>query len=66
MKRIRCVIDKCNSYITYSHLGLCRSHYAYLIGTLGWQRPSEYMSSLTAKELIENKSKSRVKKLFPN
>ena len=56
-KRVRCVIEECNSYVTYQHLGLCRRHYAYLNGPLGWKNPSMYMDSDSAKRIIEHKFK---------
>lgn len=57
MKRIRCQIEGCNSYIAYRHLALCRAHYAFLNCTLGWPRPSAYMDEESAKNVIDNKFK---------
>lgn len=52
MRRLRCIIDKCNSYILYKHLGLCKKHYNKLLG-LGWKNPSEYMDCGSAKKVLE-------------
>jgi len=58
IRKIKCTIEKCNSYIKYQHLGLCKKHYNKLLG-LGWSNPTMYMDHKSAKRVIENNFKFR-------